>query len=359
MTWEGGAWMKALYWDGSGSLEWREESQPTIASPTDALVRPLAIATCDLDQAIVRADPPIPGSEQPFAIGHEGVGEVLEVGPAVRCVRPGDVVAISYHICCGACDRCHDHRPLFCRSCNDGTIATYGLPIGKDYGGLFSELVRVPFADHTLVPLPPNVSALDAVSVGDNLTDAWRTVAPFLAMRPGVDVLILGNGSIGLYAADIAAASGARSVLYVDVDPTRCELAERLGAHACTPAELDPAARQFAITVNAAADPSGGALRTCLLGTEPDGVCVNTSLHFSDPQMPLLHMFLNCLTLTGGLSHARANMPAVLDLIAGGRISPRLVATDVLAFDTAAEAIPSAGFKPVFVRDPIIASSSV
>jgi threonine dehydrogenase-like Zn-dependent dehydrogenase len=99
--------------------------------------------------------------------------------------------------------------------------------------------VRVPFADHTLVALPPSVSALDAVSVGDNLTDAWRTVAPFLAMRPGVDVLILGSGSIGLYAADIAAASGARNVLYADADPTRCELAERLGARACAPAELD------------------------------------------------------------------------------------------------------------------------
>ncbi len=74
--------------------------------------------------------------------------------------------------------------------------------------------------------------------------------------------------------------------------------------------------------------------------------------------MPLLHMFLNCLTLTGGLSHARPNMPAVLDLIAGGHISPGLVATDVLAFDTAADAIPSAGFKPVFTQDPIASSSS-
>jgi threonine dehydrogenase-like Zn-dependent dehydrogenase len=349
--------VKALYWNGSGSLEWRQVAQPAVTSPTDALVRPLAVSTCDLDQVVVRADQPVPGSEQPYAIGHEGVGEVIEVGPAVRAIRPGDVVAISYHISCGTCDRCHDRRPLFCRTSHDGAIATYGLPIGRDYGGLFSELVHVPFADHTLVPLPPNVSALDAVSVGDNLTDAWRTVAPFLAMRPGVDVLILGSGSIGLYAADIARASGARNVLYVDADPGRCELAERLGANACAPAELDPAAHQFAITVNAAADPSGGALRTCLLATEPDGVCVNTSLHFADPQIPMLHMFLNCLTLTGGLSHARTNMPAVLDLIAAGRISPGLVATDVLPFDTAADAIPTAGFKPVFVQDPTVSSS--
>jgi alcohol dehydrogenase len=107
--------------------------------------------------------------------------------------------------------------------------------------------------------------------------------------------------------------------------------------------------------VNAAADASGDTLRSCLLATEPDGVCVNTSLHFADPAMPLLHMFLNCLTLTGGLSHARANMPEVLALIAGGRITPGVVATNVLDFDTAADSIAGAGFKPVLVRDPILA----
>jgi alcohol dehydrogenase len=348
--------MKALYWDGAGSLTWREEPEPTITAPTDALVRPIAVSTCDLDQVIIHADTPLPGSEQPFAIGHEGVGEVLAVGPAVTALRPGDVVAISYHISCGACDRCGERRPLFCRASYDGAIALYGVPIGSDYGGLFSDLIRVPFADHTLVRLPPSISALQAVSVGDNLTDAWRTVAPHLAARPGSDVLILGRGSIGLYAADVARALGAREVRYVGADPDRCALAERLGARACSLAEFDPQERGYAITVNASADASGGALRSCLLATEPDGVCVNTSLHFADPQLPLLHMFLSCLTLTGGLSHARANMPAVLSLIAGARITPEVVATDVLEFHTAAEAIVGAGFKPVFVREPIVAA---
>ncbi len=347
--------MKVLYWNGSTSLEWREEPEPTISAPTDALIRPIAVSTCDLDQVIVHSRVPVPGSETPFAIGHEGVGEVLEVGPGVIGLRRGDVVAMSYHISCGACDRCLDRRPLFCRASYDGAIAMYGIPVGADYGGLFSDLVRVPLADHSLVRLPPSVSALEAVSVGDNLTDAWRTVGPYLAARPGADVLILGSGSIGLYAADIARALGAGDVRYVDADAARCELAERLGARACRPDELDPERHRYAITVNATADVSGGTLRSCLLATEPDGVCVNTSLHFTDPEMPLLHMFLNCLTLTGGLSHARANIPAVLSLIAGERIAPSLVATDVLEFDTAADAIAGAGFKPVFLRDPIAA----
>ncbi|HEX4564665.1 MAG TPA: hypothetical protein VH115_09440, partial [Solirubrobacteraceae bacterium] len=142
---------------------------------------------------------------------------------------------------------------------------------------------------------------------------------------------------------------------YVDADPTRRSLAERFGASVCAPEELDPREHLYAIAVNATDDVTGGALRTCLLTTEAGGVCENTVLHFSDPEVPLLHMFLNCLTLTGGLSHARANMPAALALLSGGRISPGLVASDILAFEDAAEEMAGAGFKPVFVRDPVVA----
>jgi len=350
--------MRALYWNGRDALEWREDAEPSIVEPTDALVRPIAVSTCDLDQAIVHAKEPVPGSEQPFAIGHEGVGEVIDVGPGVRTLRSGDVVAICHHLSCGACDRCIDQRPLFCRTTNDGAIAIFGVPMGAEYGGLFSDLVRVPYADQCLLPLPPNVTAVEAVSVGDNLADAWRTVAPFLSQRPGADVLILGSGSIGLYATDIALALGARDVRFVDADDSRRALAESLGASVRPPSDFDPHEKGYAITVNATADTSGSTLRTCLLAAEPGATCVNTTPHFADPALPVLHMFLNCLTLTGGLSQARANMPAVLALLASGRISPQRVATAVLPFETAANAIPTAGFKPVFVRDPIAAPAS-
>jgi len=132
-------------------------------------------------------------------------------------------------------------------------------------------------------------------------------------------------------------------------------VASRSGASACAPEEFGPPGHLHAVTVNAADDASGGTLRTCLLATGPGGVCENTVLHFTDPEVPLLHMFLSCLTPAGGLSHARANKPAVLSLISGRRVTPGLVATDVLPFDSAAETMTSAGFKPVYVRDPIAA----
>jgi threonine dehydrogenase-like Zn-dependent dehydrogenase len=338
--------MQALYYDGAGALEWREDPSPTIQSPTDALVRPLAVSTCDLDQAIIHGS--VPGSEQPFAIGHEGVGEVLEVGAAITKLTPGDAVAIPYHISCGHCDRCADELPLFCRASAPEALAVFGIPIGADYGGLFSDTVRVPFADHSLLRLAPNVSPLDAVSVGDNLTDAWRALVPHLRRRPGADVLIMGNGSIGLYGADIARACGAGRVRYVDRDPVRLELAERLGAESTAAESFSPTEHEYEITLVTHGDPV--ALRRALLATAPGGHCENFGFHFNEVELPLLAMHLKCLHFRSALSNARSHMPAVLHLLSSGRLHPELIRTEVLPFESAAEALPGAGFKPVFVR---------
>jgi threonine dehydrogenase-like Zn-dependent dehydrogenase len=340
--------MQALYYDGAGGLEWCDDPAPAIESPSDALVRPIAVSTCDLDQAIIHGA--VPGSEQPFALGHEGVGEVIEVGSAVTGVRPGDIVAIAYHIACGRCDRCAEELPLFCRASAADALAVFGIPVGPDYGGLFSELVRVPFADYTLVVLPANVSPVDAVSVGDNLTDAWRAIAPHLRERPGADVLIMSGGSTGLFAADIARAYGAGLVRYIDRDPARLALAARLGADTTTPDGFAAGEHEYPITLNCSG--SRTSLRNAVLATAPGGVCENMAFHFSDVEMPLLAMHLKCMHFRSALANARPHMPAVLELLSSGRIHPQLAVTEVLAFDTAADALPGAGFKPVFVRAP-------
>jgi len=342
--------VKALYYRGSvGGLEWREDPAPEILAPSDALVRPIAASTCDLDQAIVHTA--VPGAEQAFAIGHEAVGEVIEVGSRVTRVRPGDTVVIPYHLSCGACDRCRDDLPLFCRQTAAEALAVYGIPVGAEYGGLFSELARVPFADYGLVKLPPSVSPLDAVSVGDNLTDAYRSIAPRLRARPGSDVLIMSGGSIGLYAADTARAFGARFVRYVDASTQRRGLAAGFGAEVSTLEDFDPGEHEYAISL--VTHGSVDALRAALLATGPAGEVENLGFHFADVPLPVAAMHFKCLTFRSALSNARPLIPEVLALVASGRISPRLIQTAVLPFDEAADALPSAGFKPVFVRDPL------
>jgi threonine dehydrogenase-like Zn-dependent dehydrogenase len=320
-------------------------------APSDALVRPIAVSTCDIDQAIIHSPKPLPGSEQAFAIGHEGVGEVVEAGIDVRSVRPGQIVAICHHLSCGSCDRCAEDHPEFCRTTTAAGPAVFGMPVGEDHGGLFSELVRVPFADQALLALPPNVSVLDAVSVGDNLTDAWRMIVPHLRVRPGADVLIMSGGSAGLFAADIARAYGARRVRYVDRDEHRLGLAERFGAEVCTLDAFSPDEHAYEITLNACG--SKTALRHALLATAPAGHCENMAFFFSGVELPLLAMHLRGVQFRSSLANARVHMPAVLALLSSGRINPSAVHTEVLPFETAAEELPSAGFKPVFVRDPV------
>jgi threonine dehydrogenase-like Zn-dependent dehydrogenase len=343
--------VKALYYDGTGGLEWRDDPAPQIEVASDALVRPIAVSTCDLDQAIIHSREPLPGSERPFAIGHEGVGEVVDVGAAVSGVSPGEIVAICHHLSCGICDRCVDGHPEFCRTTTIEGPAVFGIPVGRDYGGLFSELIRVPFADYCLLGLPPNVSAIDAVSVGDNLTDAWRTIVPHLRRKPGADVLIMSTGSAGLYAADVARACGAGRVCYVDRDEQRLALARRFGAETRTLEDFEPHEHSYDIALNASE--SRTALRNALLATAPGGDCANMAFFFREVELPLLAMHLNGVHFCSSVANARVHMPEVLQLLSSGRISPQLVATGVLPFDAAADALPTAGFKPVFVREPV------
>jgi threonine dehydrogenase-like Zn-dependent dehydrogenase len=345
--------MKALYFDGAGGLEWHDDPTPVIEAPSDAIVRPLAVSTCDLDQVIIHGKRPVPGSEQPYPIGHEGVGEVVAIGDSVTTVRPGDKVAIAYHLSCGRCDRCHRGLPLFCRTIPVGELAIYGTPVGRDYGGLFSELVRVPFADYSLLALPPGIEPLEAFAVGDNLADAWRVVAPHLVRQPGADVLVISEGSIGLFAADIARALGAGRVRYVDPDSARLEIAASLGVETTALRDFSEHEHEYEISVITHANVE--AMRKAILSTAPGGYHESCAFHFKDPEVPLLAMHMKCLHFRTALSNARVYMPDVLDLISSGRIRPRDITTAVVPFEDAAEAMHESGFKPVFVREPTAA----
>src|SRR5215212_293971 len=93
--------MRQLTMTGPRDLQWQEVAEPDLRNEGEALVRPLAVATCDLDGAIVRGETPMPG---PIALGHEGIAEVLDIGKAVTSVRRGDRVVVPFQISCGECD---------------------------------------------------------------------------------------------------------------------------------------------------------------------------------------------------------------------------------------------------------------
>src|ERR687895_48036 len=127
--------MQQLFFVEPGKVEWREVSDPSVPEG-GALVRPTAVAMCDLDSMLIYGGAPIPG---PFEFGHEFVGEVVEVGEKVADFAPGDRLIFSFQICCGKCDRCKRGLTGSCLEVREG--AMYGLgPIGGDWGGAFSDL---------------------------------------------------------------------------------------------------------------------------------------------------------------------------------------------------------------------------
>jgi len=337
--------MRALTYAGPDHLEWRDVQDAALDSDHAAVVRPLAVATCDLDDLIVRGASPFPA---PFVLGHEGVAEVLEVGNAVTAFAPGDRVVVPFQLSCGMCGACAAGRTGNCETFAIAT--TYGFGFGPEmtrFGGFLADRVLVPFADAMLVRVLDGLSSEVAAGVSDNLTDAYRTVAPHLAARPGAPVLVVGgasSGSIALYAVGQALALGAEHVLYVDPDPARRAIAGAYGARTLddVPDRVD---ERYAITVDGSGTTEG--LRLALGSLDRDGVCTSACVYFDEsvvPVFPLLSMYVMATTFVTGRIHARHDAPAVLDLLASGAFDPTPVTTKVVPFGDAADALLEHGY---------------
>ena len=334
--------MRQLEFVEKGKLDWREAADPKLEGDGEALVRPVALATCDIDVAFVQGRFPA----EPFPFGHECVAQVTDVGDQVGTVRPGDLVSVPFQISCGECDTCRAGRSGNCESVS--RLATYGLPIGDDYGGFASDSVRVPYADAMLVPIPDGVSPATVASLSDNIPDAWRCVALPLEERPASPVLIaMGAGSIALYSVAIALALGAERVDVVGGTERDRELAAKLGANVLDEG-FPNRAGFYPITVDASADPEG--IACVLRSTDRDGYSTSIGIYLEPTPLPLLDMFTQGVTFVTGRPHVRTLMPQVLDLIRAGKFDPDPMTVQKVGWDDAAEALSDLGAKTVVER---------
>jgi threonine dehydrogenase-like Zn-dependent dehydrogenase len=329
---------------GPATVRWEEADEPVLAGPDAALVRPVTVATCDLDTAVLRGRFPLLG---PYPFGHEGVVDVVAVGDAVVSVACGDRCIIPFQISCGVCEPCRRGRTGNCAS--HPRMSTYGLgPMGGlEWGGLLADLIGVPHADAMLVKIPAGVDPVVVASASDNIPDAWRTVGPPLEAEPGAEVLVVGGdggpNSIGLYAAGLAVALGAGGVTYLDHDPDRLAVAGTLGAGVID----GPPPRKvgsFPVTVDASGTPEG--LRCALNSTAFDGTCTSASVYLEDPALPMFSMYSRCCTLHTGRAHVRPAIPLVLDLVAGG-FDPSIVTTAVVSREDAVASLAHPSMKTV------------
>jgi threonine dehydrogenase-like Zn-dependent dehydrogenase len=340
--------MRQLTFEEAGRYAWREVPDPEIAAPEQALVRPLAVACCDLDVAVAHGYAPLPPG---YAVGHEGLAEVVAVGDGVTSVRPGDRVVVPFQISCGDCRECRRGATGSCGSVP--LMAMYGLgPLaGLNGGGFMSDLVLVPYADAMLIGVPDAVDVASIASLSDNIPDGWRAIGPFseeLAQLDPADrrVLVVGRLSIGLYAAAFAAALGAH-VDYVDTDGRRLAAAEKLGAVVHDLPKPDKSWDPYPVTVHTSGNPSS--LAATLRATWPDGVCTDTGIYYQPTvEMPLLPMYTRGVRFVTGRVNARAAIPGVLELLSRCDLSPAV--DRIVSWEDAPSVWPTMTGKTVFTR---------
>jgi threonine dehydrogenase-like Zn-dependent dehydrogenase len=335
--------MRSLVLEDTRRLVWREAPEPQRRYEREAIVRPLAVAACDLDQPMIFGRTPFP---LPIHLGHECVAEIVE-GP--DGFASGDRVVIPFQISCGTCERCRRGLTGKCETVPPLSMYGFGA-LGGEWGGMLSDLALVPYAGAMLVPLPDGVDPALVASAADNMPDAWRTVAPALAELPAADVLVVSGGggrSMPLYAVDAALALGAASVTYVDTDPARLGVAEALGAQVVE-GEPEQSLGLFPITVDGTATPEG--LVATLRLTEPGGRCTTMGQIQPEARLPLFEIYTRGVHLHIGIGMARPAIPAILDLVAAGRLRPQLVTSATAAWEDAPQALLEPTTKLVISR---------
>src|SRR5436309_6359656 len=183
--------MSQLACTGPGTIEWRDVPEPRLQGDVEALVRPLAVARCDIDLFLTSGLIPLRG---PFALGHECVAEIVALGDAVRGLEVGQRAVVAFQVSCGACGSCAAGHTGNCD--RYPVLSDYGMqPLsGTEYGGMLSVVLRVPHAQAMLARVAPGLDPGALGSVSDNVLDGYRAVAPHLAVTPGADVLLACHG---------------------------------------------------------------------------------------------------------------------------------------------------------------------
>ena len=209
--------MKAVVYEGVGSVAVREVPDAVVESPSDAVVRVSTAAICGSDLHFFHGKAPLYASE---TIGHEAVGIVESVGSGVDRFRVGQRVVVAFDIACGTCWFCGRGQTQLCED-----FANLGAGVfGGGLGGAQAELVRVPHADFNLLAVPEGIEDERAIFVGDVLTTGYYG-ASIAGIREGDTVAVVGAGSVGYLCARSAVIRGAGKVLVLDREPDRLALA--------------------------------------------------------------------------------------------------------------------------------------
>lgn len=221
--------MRAVVYHGPKNVSVDEVPDAAIEKPTDALIRITTTNICGSDLHMYEGRTDV---EVGKVLGHENLGEVIEVGEGVDRLKVGDMVCLPFNIACGFCKNCEAGLTGFCLTTNPGSAgAAYGYADMGPYNGGQAELLRVPYADFNALVLPEDAreKEKDYALLSDILPTGYHGTE-LAQVGIGDSVVIYGAGPVGLMAAMSARLRGADQVFVVDVQPDRLKLVEALDA---------------------------------------------------------------------------------------------------------------------------------
>jgi 2-desacetyl-2-hydroxyethyl bacteriochlorophyllide A dehydrogenase len=327
--------MKALLYEGPRDIRYESFADPTLLDDRDAIVRMTRCGICGSDLHIYHGQGFSP--DLGYCVGHEAVGEVVEVGRGVKQLKVGQAVMISAAVGCGACARCLAGDV---NQCLNNQMQCYGLSHRLE--GCQAELIRVPAADFNAAAMPEGLTPDQALMLTDNLPTAWFGLKG-ARIEPGDTVAVVGLGPIGLMAVEGALVLGAGRVFAIDLVPERRAVAESLGATALHPDNAQAAIAEATKGRMAdAAVEAVGADATIRMAMSVVGrqgrvsvVGVNQTRKF---EIDMAVAFIKGLAFTIGTCSVPQHWPELIPLIQGGRLRPERFVTHEMPLSAGADA---------------------
>jgi alcohol dehydrogenase len=322
--------MHAVVYHGPGNKAWEEVPDPQLIDDTDAVVRVDAVTICGTDLHILKGD--VPAVTDGRILGHEAVGTVEQVGPAVTTVQPGDRVLVS---CISACGRCR-----FCREAQYGQcIGGGGWILGHLIDGTQAERVRVPFADTSTYAVPDNVDDDQVLMLADILPTGYEVGVLNGSIHPGDVVAVVGAGPIGLAAITGAQLFSPAAIVAIDLADSRLDAAKRFGATATVNnGTHDPLDVLQDLTDGLGADVAIEAVgvpdtfELCTRLIRPGGRVANIGVHGAPATLHLEDLWIRNVTITTGLVDTYST-PTLLRLLASRQLDAARFVTHRFALD--------------------------
>ena len=326
--------MKGFVWHDNKTASLDKRPVPQIKDKRDAIVKVTMSSICTSDLHIIRGFVPKAVSET--ILGHEFVGEVVDVGSDIKILNKGDRVSANCETFCGQCYFC---KRGFINNCLYG-----GWEIGCTIDGCQAEYVRVPFADTGLTKLPDNVSYENALFVGDILSSGYWG-AELCEIQKGDTVAVIGAGPVGLCSMMSAKLLGAEKIIAIDVDDTRLEIAknQNLADVVINPLNSDVEKEVKDLTERRGADSvieaAGGkdTFQTAWKIARANAIVALVAMYEENQTLPLPDMYGKNLTFkTGGVD--AVNCSKLVDLISEKKINTDFLITHKFSLDNIQQA---------------------